>query len=62
MRRSSAISPSAMGTLKSTRTSTERPSTEGRSSRVGTPKIATYSAAFFVAFPTISTRSTRRFE
>ena len=35
MRRSSVISPPCMGTLKSTRTSTARPSTGGRSSRTG---------------------------
>ena len=41
MRRSSVMAPSWTGTLKSARSSTRRPSSGGRSSRVGTPKAAT---------------------
>src|SRR5215471_12384306 len=39
MRRSSVISPSRSGTLKSARSRTRRPSSGGRSSSVGTPVI-----------------------
>ena len=65
MRRSSLISPPCIGTLKSTRTSTERASTGGRSSRTGTPKTGISGDRAYLAWlarPTISTRSTSRFE